>query len=462
MTIHPHQGINGHAVSAPKYRSAHRAALSAAFSLVMKDLQAAGDAHKAAGDALKSAEQRAQEFQTALALLDEEDPEEEDKKEPFSVACRADRDTGPSADPAPTEKEPLEKEPFQPEEKGSFQPEEPEILPQTEKGTSRPEEPEILFPTEKGSFQPEAPWNPPFQPSGPRKSFAYALIGERSGFISGWFGKAGQKALSVMVDNSSRADARLMLEQIADSVESGDIRWAGQTFASHTVHLRWLFPYLPAKFAGDRNPSAFARLKPDLDLFRQLNELCRERTRKDHETTLKSGYPAFHRSKKDEEELDRFAQQWWNEQMRSRMAQAPAAKPLPEKAAAPAAPIRTPEEAHAIAMDQSRWTSMDDMPIVYHGVTLWPPEPDKINPISRTDAEIAYWLAFEYLVEVRRLRGKNPRVDAMDLRQKFKYLKKIPECDGVLRGLHIIAGIVNNDIGDDRQNRIPRFEITMV
>jgi hypothetical protein len=445
MTTHPHQALNGHIHPfAPR-----RNALSAAFALLKQDIQSAGKA-------LQAAEQRAQEFQNILDLLEDDDGEEDPEK-PQSLAC----EIGQEIVCAPVEEivsaAPKENSQEEPAQEENSQPE-----------FSQPEFSQPEFSQLKENSQPAEPshpkensqWHPPQRPStGPRKSFIYKLIGERSELIHGWLGNAGVKSLFDFIRGAPAAASRQVLGQIADVIESGDIRWAGQKFASHTVQLRWLFPYLPPKFADAKEPSSLSRLISQMDLYRQLNDLCRDRTVKSHETKLKNGYPSFHRSDEANEELEQFARKWFNEQMLQRAEQT-AHPPAEPAAAAPARPGSL-DDARAIAVDPSQWT-METMPIIYHGVTLWPPEPDKINPISRTDAEIAYWLAHEYLIEVRRLRGKNPRIDGMDLRQKFKYLKKIPANNGVIRGLHIIANIVNNDIGTDADNRIPRFEVNMV
>jgi hypothetical protein len=482
MTTHPHQALNGHIHPfAPR-----RNALSAAFALLKQDIQSAGKA-------LQAAEQRAQEFQNILDLLEDDDGEEDPEK-PQSLACEIGQEivcapVEEIVSAAPKEnsqEEPAQEENSQPEFsqpefsqpefsqlKENSQPEfsQPEFS-QPEfsqlKENSQPEFSQPEFSQLKENSQPAEPshpkensqWHPPQRPStGPRKSFIYKLIGERSELIHGWLGNAGVKSLFDFIRGAPAAASRQVLGQIADVIESGDIRWAGQKFASHTVQLRWLFPYLPPKFADAKEPSSLSRLISQMDLYRQLNDLCRDRTVKSHETKLKNGYPSFHRSDEANEELEQFARKWFNEQMLQRAEQT-AHPPAEPAAAAPARPGSL-DDARAIAVDPSQWT-METMPIIYHGVTLWPPEPDKINPISRTDAEIAYWLAHEYLIEVRRLRGKNPRIDGMDLRQKFKYLKKIPANNGVIRGLHIIANIVNNDIGTDADNRIPRFEVNMV
>lgn len=446
MTAHPHQALNGHS----RPFAPQRTALSAAFALLKQDIQSASKA-------LQAAEQRAQDFQNILDLLEDEDSGE-DPEEIQHLPCQID----PESLSAPPQQ-------IDPAPEAGIDPLEPTIDPAPETRIDPapevridPAEPRIdPAPETRIDPAPEVKWIPPHYSSRGKKPFSHKLIGERYSLIHGWFGTAALKALFDITNNAAKSDAKQALEQIAGVIESGDIRWAGQNSASHEVQLRWLFPYLPAKFASSRNPNSLLRLASVMDLYGQLNDLCRERTTLDHEIPGRNGYPLFYRSKKDDEALEAFALQWWNDQLRLRMGQTPA---RPESIVATAPPPARPgslDEARAIALDPSRWT-MDTMPIIYHGVTLWPPEPDKINPISRTDAEIAYWLAHEYLIEVRRLRGKNPRIDGMDLRQKFKYLKKIPACDGVIRGLHRIANIVNNDIGTDADNRIPLFEVNMV
>lgn len=319
----------------------------------------------------------------------------------------------------------------------------------------------VKEPTDQSGNDPE--WMPPQKTSRRNGgSFAntllYQLINTDASYIYGWFGGNGLACINSLLKSLPRKQAHEIARRIADNVITGNIRWSSGP-SSTNLDLRWIVSYLPPRFSRDHS-GARKGIASSLAAYIELNDLCRARTTRYELIQKRKDWPAvFVRPASDEAELETFAYAWWQEyKQKQKLRDGPEEKPKLSWGTNPAAEPELPPK--------SKRSVFEDLPIIYHGRQLWPRDDDPKEPSSpdyptREDVEVAYRLAVDYLRRIRAPRGPDPKLDAMDLRQMFKYLRKLKRPLAVLRVLNEIAYLVDNNIGTDAQNSAPPFEINI-
>lgn len=297
-------------------------------------------------------------------------------------------------------------------------------------------------------------WTPPRQTFKPNvRSLSYDLIQSDAEFIYGWFGPAAISAINRILKRLPKKWGVDVAQRIAGNVVSGEIRWSSGPTNSK-FDLRWVAPYLPPKFARDHSGLRKETITTSFAGYLELNELCQQKTTRYELIQKRKDWPAvFVRPASDEANLERFAYSWWGKQKET--------DKLEKEAPAPVEPKALPEPKPP---EKQKISSLDDLPIIYHGRQLWPrvddlKEPDSPDYPTRDDVQVAYRLAVDYLRRIRSPRAPDPKLDAMDLRQMFKYLRKVRRPQAVLRVLNEIAHLIHNEIGSDAQNSAPPFEM---